>query len=178
MGKIKEEIAKKFDGKIFAFLLDTLEIYITNKFEVLAEINPGKQITLYFFENSSLRDVEDILLNVGENADTKILDYLNKHYNISKFEKKPLANKYDILLSWAKCVFVIRDKEETRGGEYVELMHILFADKYESLWFMKNREIQISSMLEEYLDLFGVKIREYSTIDEMITSVLRILGYS
>ena len=60
LNDIKEEIAKTFEGKVFAFLLDNLEIYITDQFQVLAEIENAQQITLYFFENSSLTDVKTL----------------------------------------------------------------------------------------------------------------------
>lgn len=50
LDKIKEEIAKIFDGKTFAFLLENLELYTSDRFEVLAEIEDGLQITLYLFK--------------------------------------------------------------------------------------------------------------------------------
>jgi hypothetical protein len=176
--RLKEEIAKVFGGKVFAFLLDNLEIYITNQFEILAEIEKNHRITLYFFENSSLQNVQDLPLKISENPDQKIYNYLNGTYGITKFEKKPIANKYDLLTLFAAEIFLIRHKAETRGGEYVELMHVLFSDKSEKLWFFKNTSIVISSMLEEYLDMFRVKIREYQNLTELKNCVTRIVRYS
>lgn len=176
--KLKEEIAKVFNGKVFGFLLDNLEIYITNHFEILAEIEKNYRITLYFFENSSLQNVQDLPLKIGENPDQKIYNYLNDNYAITKFEKKTIANKYDLLTFFAVEIFLIRHKAETRGGEYVELMHILFADKSKKLWFFKNTSIVISAMLEEYLDMFRVKIREYQNFEDLKICVTRIVRYS
>jgi hypothetical protein len=81
-------------------------------------------------------------------------------------------------MSLAVEIFLIRHKEETRGGEYVELMHSLFAKQSEKVWFFKNDSVAISSMLKEYLDMFRVKMRTYDSILDLKTSILRIVGYS
>lgn len=52
----------------------------------------------------------------------------------------------------ARLIFLIRDREETRGGEYVELMHALFREHSNKVWFFKREGIQLSAMLMEYLD--------------------------
>jgi hypothetical protein len=67
LDNVKEEIAEIFAGKTFAFLLENLEIYATDRFEVLAEIEDNQLITLYLFEGSSLHDVVDLPLKAGEN---------------------------------------------------------------------------------------------------------------
>lgn len=178
LDKIKEEIAKAFSGKIFAFLLENLEIYTTNRFEVLAEIEHGLQITLYLFEGLFLRDVMDLPFKVGEKSDDIISDYLKQKYDASIVDKKTVTAKYDLLMGLATEIFLLRDKEETRGGEYVELMHALLRNQSEKTWFFKNSSIVLSSMLKEYLDKFRVKMRYYSNPDDLKTSIIRIIGYA
>jgi hypothetical protein len=77
----------------------------------------------------------------------------------------------------AKVIFLLRDKEETRGGEYLELMHALFRDHAGKLWFLKRNDIALSSMLMEYLDKYGVKLRTYQAESDLKTTVIRILHY-
>jgi len=178
LDKIKEEIAKIFAGKMFAFLLENLEVYMSDRFEVLAEIEDGQQITLYLFEGSSLRDVVDLPLKAEEKPDDIIYSYLRQNFDVSTVNKKSVTAKFDLLMGLAVEIFLIRHKEETRGGEYVELMHVLFTDQAEKMWFFKNNSITISSMLMEYLDKFRIKMRDYTNFDDLKTGILRIIGYS
>jgi hypothetical protein len=178
LNNIKEEIAKIFDGKTFAFLLENLELYLTDRFEVLAEIEDNQQITVYLFEGESLLNVLDLPLKIEENPDDIIFNYLKHNFDITTIDKRSVTAKYDLLMSLALEIFVVRHKEETRGGEYVELMHALFNDQSEKLWLFRNNSITVSDMLMEYLDMFRVKLRTYIDFTDLKTSILRIIRYS
>lgn len=178
LNNIKEEIAKIFAGKTFAFLLENLEIYMTDRFEVLAEIEDNQLITLYLFEGSSLHDVLDLPLKTGENPDDIVSSYLKHNFDISRINKRSVTAKYGLLMSLAVEIFLVRHKEETHGGEYVELMHALFTGQSEKVWLFRNNSITVSSMLMEYLDMFRVKIRTYDSSFDLKTSILRIVSYS
>ncbi|MEM2971740.1 MAG: hypothetical protein QW270_04885 [Candidatus Bathyarchaeia archaeon] len=78
----------------------------------------------------------------------------------------------------AKAIFLIRHKEETRGGEYLELMHAIFSGYSEKVWFFKRNGLQLSAMLMEYMDKFKVNMRTYNNGKSLITAVTRILKYS
>jgi hypothetical protein len=77
----------------------------------------------------------------------------------------------------AKAIFLVRQKEETRCGEYLELMHALFRGHSEKIWFFKRNGIELSSMLMEYLDKFKVKMRTYKKEQDLTTTIVRILKY-
>ncbi|TSA57899.1 hypothetical protein D4R42_00720 [bacterium] len=139
LDKIKEEIAKIFAGKTFAFLLENLEVYTSDRFEVLVEIEDGLQITIYLFEGKSLRDVLDLPLKAGEKPDDIVYSYLKQKFNVSAINKQSVEAKFDTLMGLAVEIFLIRHKEETRGGEYVELMHALFRGLSEKIWFFKKQ---------------------------------------
>jgi hypothetical protein len=77
----------------------------------------------------------------------------------------------------AKVIFLLRDKEETRGGEYLELMHALFRGHAEKIWFLKKNGITLSSMLMEYLDKYNIKMRTYQEDPDLKKAVIRTLQY-
>jgi hypothetical protein len=70
-----------------------------------------------------LVDVTDI--DVRNGLDGTVYSFLKEKYKVKEISKRPVLEKYDILMRLAKVIFLIRHKEETRGGEYMELMHTL-----------------------------------------------------
>lgn len=172
---IKEEIAKSFTRNVFAFMLKNLDIYDAEKIQVLTETFDINKITLFIFQEGSLSDVYDIDLN-NDPYET-VYNFLKEKYNINKIDKLPVFYKLNRLMQFTKTIFLIRHKEETRGGEYIELMHALFQRQSEKVWFFKKEGIHLSEMLMEYLDKFKINIRPYQNISDLKTGILRILGY-
>ena len=173
----KEEIVKAFSGEnVFALMLDTLEIYMADDMEVLTELPGEGIITLFIFQNSQLIDMADLTLR-ETNADKVIYDYLKENYAVTKVDKLSIFNKLDVLMRDAAAIFLLRNKEETRGGEYLELMHALFRGHAEKIWFLKKNEIVLSAMLMEYLDKYQVKMRTYCEDKDLKDTILRILKY-
>jgi hypothetical protein len=173
---VKEEIIKSFSGEnVYALMLDTLEIYTAEAMEILTEQSVEK-ITLFIFENSQLIDVNDIKLK-EESVDKTVYDYLKEKFTIKKINKLPIFNKLDVLMRDATLIFLLRHKEETRGGEYLELMHALFREHAGKIWFLKKNDIALSSMLMEYLDKYGVKMRTYEEERDLKKAVIRTLRY-
>jgi hypothetical protein len=177
LDNIKEEIARIFSGKIFAFVLSTLEIYFTKRFEILAEIEQNKQITLFLFEGANLYDVEDLPLEPDKEPSEVAYAFLKNKFGIYKIKKQPTIAKYNFLMNLAKEIFLIREEELTRGGEYVELMHALFSDEANKIWFFSKKSLTISSMLMEYLDMFRVKMRSYTGLPDLKKGIVRIVDY-
>jgi hypothetical protein len=173
----KEEIVKTFSGEnVFALMLDRLEIYTADDMEVLTELSGEKTITLFIFQNSQLIDTDDIKLKTS-NVDKTVYDYLKEKYTIKKVDKLPIFNKLDVLMRDATVIFLLRHREETRGGEYLELMHALFREHAGKIWFLKRNGIALSAMLMEYLDKYAVKMRTYREEKDLEDSILRILKY-
>ena len=174
---LKEEIAKAFSGEnTYAFMLDTVEIYMSGDMEVLTELLGEHRITLFIFQNNQLIDIDDMDLE-KEGADTTVYNYLKKRYGITELSRLPIFNKLDVLMRNAKVIFLLRNKEETRGGEYLELMHALFRGHAEKIWFLKKNGIALSSILMEYLDKYEVKMRTYQEKSDLETAVMRTLKY-
>jgi hypothetical protein len=173
---LKEEIIKNFSGEnVYALLLDIVEEYLADDLEILTELINEDKVTLFIFQHNQLTDVNDIKLE-GE-LDPTVYNFLKQKYNIEKINKLPIFEKFDILMQIAKTIFLIRHKEETRGGEYLELMHALFRGHSEKMWFFKRNSIELSAMLMEYLDKFKVKMRTYRKEQDLTTALTRILKF-
>lgn len=173
---VKEQIVKTFSGEnVYSLLLDAVEIYFAGIIQVLAEVLDKNQATLFIFHNETLADVCDIDLEDG--LDKSVYSFLKERYEIQNLHKLPIYAKFNNLLMFAKAIFLIRDREETRGGEYVELMHALFQGHSEKIWVFRRNGVRLSSMLMEYLDKFKVKIRPYTKHQNLIRGVIRILKY-
>jgi hypothetical protein len=172
----KEEIVKAFSAEnVFVFMLDTLEIYAADDMEVLAE-RFEKAITLFIFQNSQLIDVID-LAQENQSIDEKVYSYLKHNYAVHKIDKLPIFNKLDVLMRDTAAIFLLRHKEETRGGEYLELMHALFRGHAGKIWFLNRNGVVLSAMLMEYLDKYEVKMRAYDSEKDLEETIIRILKY-
>jgi hypothetical protein len=173
---VKEEIAKTFSGEnVYALLLDGVEVYFSDVVEVLTELSTENMVTLFIFKGNQLLDMDDLKLE--ETVDKTVYNYLKKEYNITEFKRLPIFDKLDTVMRNAKIIFLLRDKEETRGGEYLELMHALFRGHAEKIWFLKKNSIALSLMLMEYLDKYKVKMRTYNEKSDLTTAVIRTLRY-
>ena len=174
---VKEEIVKTFSGEnVFSLMLDKLEIYTADDMEILTELSGEKTLTLFIFQNSQLININDVQSKEG-GVDETVYDYLKEKYAIKEVDKLPIFNKLDVLMRDATAIFLLRHKEETRGGEYLELMHALFRGHADKIWFLKKKEIELSAMLMEYLDKYQVKMRTYNEEKELKDNILRILKY-
>jgi len=174
---IKEEIVKTFSGEnVYALLLDTVEVFFSDVVDVLTELSGEDGITLFIFQENRLVDMDELKLE-KEGTDKTVYDYLKKRYKITVFNRQPIFGKLDVLMENAKVIFLLRDKEETRGGEYLELMHALFRGYAGKLWLLKKNGLVLSSMLMEYLDKYGVKMRTYQGKSDLKKAVIRVLQY-
>jgi len=173
---VKEEIVKSFSGRdVYAVLLEFVEIYLSKTIQVLVELLNAGRISLFIFQEDVLVDVCDV--NLEGSLDETVYSFLKEKHGAPKIEKQKVFNKLDRLMQLAKAILLIRDKEETRGGEYVELMHALFNAHANKVWFFKRNGVRLSAMLMEYLDKFKVNIRPYTDYQDLKTEVIRLLGY-
>jgi hypothetical protein len=174
---IKEEIVKTFSGEnVYALLLDSVEVYFSEIVKVLTELSGEDKITLFIIQDEQLVDMDDLKLE-KEDIDQTVYNYLKKKYKIIEFKRLPILDKLDVLMQNAKVIFLLRDKEETRGGEYLELMHALFRGHAKKIWFLHKNEIARSTMLMEYLDEHEIKMRTYKGKIDLKTTVIRTLQY-
>jgi hypothetical protein len=173
---VKEEIAKRFsEEKVFSFLLDNLEIFTGEPVHALVELFDKSRAAIFVFEHGLLLDEWDITFE--KDLAEEVYSVLKEKYPVQKFRKLPILDKFDILMRFAKAIFLVRDREETRGGEYVELMDAMSRGHSDKIWFFKREGVRVSDMLMEYLDKCGVKIRPYTNQQDLIEEIIRILRY-
>ena len=172
---IKEEIAKKFIVKnVFPLLLDSAEVYFSDGRDFLTEIYEDK-VTIYVFQDREMLDIVDCTIN-GSVSST-VLNYVKIKYGIDNIQKRPILKKFEILMTLSLMIIIIRDKEETRGGEYLELVFAMNQTDVKKIWLFYNKTIVLSGMLMEFLDYFKVLTREYDE-NEYLQTVMRAVEYS
>jgi hypothetical protein len=75
---------------------------------------------------------------------------------------------------------LVRHKEETRGGEYIELAFLLGTGTLNSskVFFLKKEGFDMSEMGWELLDFYGVNFRSYKDEDYLCNEMVRLIRYS
>ncbi len=121
---IKEQIAKistYYGENIFTLLLENVEIYKTDNDWICVE-KFDEKATFIIFEQDSI-NVKDVIDFDAKNEEdiVKIL----KKLGYKSFIRIPVLEKHQVLATISSLVFVIRHKELTRGGEYIELAFLL-----------------------------------------------------
>ncbi len=168
---------KYFAGEnVYALLLERLEIYETDVGLVLTEQVADDRMSVFLFQDNQIADVDDIKVH-SNNFETSLYSYLNEKYGARKISKHTVFDKLDNLMLSANAIFLLRHKEETRGGEYLELMHALFRGHSNKIWFFKKESIELSAMLMEYLDKHKVVMRSYKSEQDLVDSMIRTILY-
>jgi len=176
---IKGTIEMNFSGEyLSSFMLEDVELYFSEQLQVIAELTHNGKATLFIFRHpQELEDVFDVDLK-GDLGDT-VYDFLKKKYGVTlKRDKESVLQKFDFMMLAAKTLLLIRDREETRGGEYVELMHAIFKGYADKVWFLRRDGVRLSSMLMEYLDKSKVNMRPYIDYSDLKGEIVRLLRCS
>jgi hypothetical protein len=178
METAKEGIVKSFSGEsVYILILDQVEMYEAGTVQVLAEVFVAEdKISLFVFQNAQLIDIEDIKLE-NTDLDSTVYTFLKEKYDVTELNKTPIIEKLNALMLIARAIFFLRQKEETRGGEYLELMHALYKGYSEKIYLFKKDGIELSAMLMEYLDKHKVIMRTYQRELDLIDSMVRMIKY-
>lgn len=179
IGFLKENLLDRFLGEkinLHIFVLDNIEIYDTypDNYVFLKERYSDKNSSLYIFKNRKLLDMVEM---ADKNLESVIneIEAVPKDINIIKL---PVNDKLVFLASIVSKIFVLRHKEETRGGEYIELA-LLSQDEEltRRMIFFKRENIEISTMVYEILDDKNINMRTYRECEELAETIERIIRY-
>jgi len=179
LNTVKEEVAKystSFTEYIIPLLLEDVELYRCTTAEKYADIVVEKlngRATAMIFEGGQLKDVRDF--------DARTFDDVEKElkklgYSCSRL---PVMEKLWQLATSSFLVFVIRHKELTRGGEYIELCLLLLSrglSPSKAYIFIKSG-VEISAMLEELIDATKINLRVYRDEEHLAEMVRRVIYY-
>jgi hypothetical protein len=175
LNKIREEIAKlsvHYDETIFTLLLENVEIYETDTDWICIE-KFGEKKTIILFKRESI-EVKDVIEFDAKEDDIEIL----KRLGYKSFIRIPILEKLRVLATISSLVFVIRHKELTRGGEYIELAFLLSRGLDPRIVYMLVKsDVKISAMLKELIDLTEINFRVYENDEELLDEIRRILYY-
>jgi hypothetical protein len=178
MEGVKKEIAEKFGGEgVYIYLLDELDVYLSEKFYIISEKWKEDKISIYIF---SLKGEEIEAYDIkapSHSFEEAIKRFLKEKYNIEKLKKETIFDKLEILSHIAKVIILIREKEETRGGEIAELIFLILSNFSSKLCVFKREGIELSDMIKEFLDYSNVVLRTYKNQEELQKEVLRYIWY-
>ncbi|MGI0101239.1 MAG: hypothetical protein ACREA7_01430 [Nitrosotalea sp.] len=186
--RLKEEASHSLmnqDDTILIFVLENLEIYSfaisgqsdTEKITVVAEkYDQDKRLSIFIMKEDSIMDAYDLPL-AGKKIDDAVVKSISERYNIASFCKLEILEKLTQLAVASSVVFLLRDRELTRGGEYIELVYLLGGDKLSpsKIYFLKNERIPLSEMIVDFLSKYGIKQVPYDDINKLILDVTGII---
>ncbi len=175
---VKLGIAERFSGEgVFAFLLDELEVYMARNYLVLVEKISDKTANLHLFTQAGdLEETYDLALNEST-LDEAVTSVLKEEWGVIGVVKLPILEKLSTIVKFASAILLIREKEETRGGEVAELIYCIMANATDRVCLFKKERIALSQMIMEFLDAARIVMRTYRDRDDLHTAVLRYLSY-
>lgn len=188
LSRLKENLSKEFmyyPDNILIFLIDNIEIYTINikdehrpdaKLIVIAEKYDHK-LTLFTTDGQQIVNAED--LQIDQDVDQIVGQYIKKNHNITTFFRHPILEKLKILATATSLTFLIRHRDLTRGGEYIELAYLLGTGIIQpsKLYFLKREGFDLSSMALEILDQYGIISRSYKNEKSSNREAVRIVKY-
>ncbi len=184
LNALKNEIIRLFSGlDLYCFLLDDLELYASTdgEYGVLVELYSLDSITMFLFDNRAkiLLHTEDIKVtrdNIASETFEFLKNWCNKKDKVAPEGLIPQTffMKLELLFRASKIILVIRRKEETRGGEYIELAYGI-REHRDKFYFFAKKDISLSTMVDELLNKFNVQKRGYVDTNDLVKQVLDII---
>lgn len=169
-------------------MLEKLDLYVTSGVrQIVVERNDNTSITFYIFENLGIATPPTLL-----QVDTipwrgDIAEALQEYLYVSGLEpegvsvdKIPIigdSGLFTFLVSISELYLIVRLKEETRGGEYLELCQITrtknrasFQDS-PNIVFYKKDGIKITTMLDILINEGQLSERTFSDPEDLYNKV-------
>lgn len=182
---VREEVSRHYMNQrhvILILLLSKIEVYAVDyidnntnqrkKFTLIVEMYEKNKITLYKLNPSSIDDMVDITVQSQGDIEVGITRYLETYVGAER-TKLTILPKLEFLGTSSLSIFLIRHRELTRGGEYVELVYLLNKLDPNKIFFLKREGFDLSTMALEILDKQGVILRTYRKDSQLIDQVLR-----
>ncbi len=183
---IREQVSQRLmheSDPALIFMLDAVDLYSieisesgnTQKITVIAEKYDNK-VAIFTLNASIVNDAVDINLKSTSDIDKLIKDYFKKKYKVTSFTKLAILPKLKTLAGAASMVFLVRNREETRGGEYIELVYMLGSRIVSGAhtFLFKREGFALSEMAWEILTEYGVSYRSYDSENELFAEITRL----
>ena len=176
--RVREHVAERVPGDVYALILDEVELFE-------ARDSNGKPATILV----ELGDEPAAMIVKG----AAIQDYMPLHpaesmrniasqieqYEYTLTRKLRVLEKLDSLAKSAEAVIVVRHREETRCGEYIELTFLLDRGlnprKVYMLW---RNGLKLSTMVKELIIEYGFNSLDYTDEEQLLWLVEEIASKS
>jgi len=184
--RVREELAKLASVLehvyLLPILLEQVELYESDGPLFLVEYDEDRDratLMAYDDEKGILLDMHELMIGGRSGLDMAVYEAIKKHYPDTRlYHKLPVMDKLQVLASANCLVFLIRHKEKTRGGEYIEFGFLTGAGlPPRNIYFIHREGIRVSEMVYELMDYFGVNLRTYRELDDLLREVRRIIHY-
>jgi hypothetical protein len=158
----------------FTILLENLDVHISSRQRdiLLFEYNED-EIVCTILEDYKI--VETLSVPPNEFKEKLGIDAGLIAYN--EFRKLSEMEKVKLLAEWSDLVLLVKHREDTRGGELVEMTYLLFnkntfnnSDPLKYIFFHR-KDICISTMVKELITLFGTKVIPYKNESNLCEEV-------
>ena len=148
-GCCEERHCREFWGsRYLPFLLDELEVYRYDNYFMLVERWSDRVASLHIFTHQGLlEETHELQLKDG-NLHQAVLDLLREKYGFNYAERMPVLEKLATVAKTFPAILLIRDREETRGGELIELTYcIMIGTPVERIRLFYRSNVVISQMV-------------------------------
>lgn len=193
MQNLKEKMSNHFmnlNENVLIFLLSNLELYvgeITSRDEterrkviIISEFfEEEKRVGIYIVNEGSVLYGIDEEYNPSISREEFVRDLLENEFVVDDFFKPPVLTELEHISKMTTLTYVVRDRELTRGGEYIELVYLLdnaFLDPRRT-FFLKREGFNLSSMAWEILDIHNVQFRSYNKEQDLHDEAIRVFSH-
>lgn len=152
------------------FYFETLD---KRKIVLITEILEDR-LTFYLVNETEIIDIDQQVIKQGNDVKEIVYNYIEMRYPNANIFEYPIFDKLDVIASMATIIFFIRHKELTRGGEYIELAHLLNTTDPSKMYFLKKEGFDLSTMTLEILEKKGVHSRTYRKESHLVDHTKRI----
>ncbi len=168
------------------YLLDDVELFFFRG-EIdgyaIAEYSEDRGVDVFLFTQAGEPIEHSVITCTSKDTmERDVCKYIESYINATECRRLSIFDKLNFMINFSSAVIIVREREETRGGEIAELIYgILLCSGNRScldkFCLFKKEGFNLSSMIMEFLDYCNICIRTYRFKDDLIKSVLRYLSY-
>ena len=182
---LRNNLSQDFMGlnnSVITLLLNNTEVYVIELIDnttpkiinsplIVEKFDNNKRASLYFLDQNKITEIEDIDILESISLEDNLMNFLQRKYQVNQLEKLSILSQLEYIGTISTSIFLIRHEELTRGGEYIELIHLLQRISKNKLSFIKREGFDISTMAWEILDSYGIQFRTYNTETDLLNRI-------
>ncbi len=176
--EIREHIARSFREHVYGMLLEGLEMYdcVRDGQTHVLVVEGGEEPAAYLFTpTGQLMDAIPL-----ESAGPEGAGEAARKLGLELKLRLPVIEELSALAHFPDLLtIVVRHREFTRCGEYIELVFLLTQGvEPRRVVFLWNVNVPISTMLRELLDRYNFNLRTYGDERELLEETHRLVYYA